>query len=562
MLTHLSIHNFTLVESLDLEVQRGMTAITGETGAGKSIVLGALGLALGDRSDADKVRKGAKRADISADFDINKLSAAKRWLSDNDLLPEEESPNQCLLRRVITNEGRSRAYINGQTVTLKQLKTLGDMLIDLHSQHEHQSLLKKETHRRLLDEFAGNQSLGKTVRQAFQDWQTVHTKLLAMQDRAGEISAREQLLSYQVQELDQLNVEAGELAALETEQKTLANAGSILAYSHSLASLCNEEDAGLSSSLSKALQLLGNMPELTPQLKEAEQLLSSAHIQVEEAGREIDHHIDTFEIDPLRLQQVEERLTTIYDIARKHKVKAEALSELHTELAEELAAISGGDDSIATLEVQSEALEKQYQSAARKLSDKRTKAASKLGRLVNAQLKALSMATAKVSLSLTPLSSNPLGAQAGPNGLEDIECLISTNPGQPPKPLSKVASGGELSRVSLAIQVVTAKTSATPTLVFDEVDVGIGGATADVVGQLLRDLGEKGQVICVTHLAQVASKGHQHLQVTKTANKKKAETTLVELCGEDKIEEIARMLGGAEITRQSLDHAEAMLGAA
>ncbi len=557
MLTHLSIHNFTLVESLDLEINSGMTAITGETGAGKSIVLGALGQTLGDRTDADKVRKGAKKADISADFDISALPAAKRWLNENDLHCEDDSPNQCLLRRVITEEGRSRAYVNGQTVTLKQLKTLGDMLIDLHSQHEHQSLLKKETHRRLLDEFAGNQALAKTVRQNYQDWQTVHGKLLTLRDNADEISARQQLLSYQVQELDLLGLEEGEVAALEAEQKTLANAGSILADSHNVASLCNDEGMGLLASLNKAMTMLNNMPELTPQLREAEQLLTSAHIQVEEASREIDHHIDVFEIDPLKLQQAEDRLSTIYEIARKHKIKPEALNQLHEELSEELASISGGDASLEKLEEQSEALHQQYQAAALKLSGKRKKAASKLGRLVNAQLKALAMANAQISISLSALEQ-----QAGPQGLEDIEFLISTNPGQSPKPLAKVASGGELSRVSLAIQVVTAKTSATPTLVFDEVDVGIGGATGDIVGQLLRELGNKGQVICVTHLAQVASKAHQHLQVSKTADKSSAQTTLLSLNGQEKIEEIARMLGGVEITPQSLDHAQAMLGAA
>ena len=556
MLTHLSIHNFTLVESLDLEIQPGMTVITGETGAGKSIVLGALGQALGDRTDADKVRNGAQRADITADFDINALPTAQRWLAEHDLLTDGESHDQCLLRRVITREGRSRAYINGQTVTLSQLKTLGGMLIDLHSQHEHQSLLKKDTHRRLLDDFAGNQNLAKSVRQAHRDWQIVHSKLLSVRNNAEEISARQQLLSYQVQELDLLSLEEDELSMLEREQKTLANAGSILADSHSLASLCNDDEQGLNSSLNKALLLLSSMPELTPQLREAEQLLNSAQIQVEEAGREIDHHIDIFEIDPARLQQVEDRLSSIYDIARKHKVKPEYLNEFHSELANELAAISGGDASLATLEAQSEALQQQYQAGALKLSDKRHKAAARLSKLVNAQLKALAMATAKIKIALSPLDDTSA------HGLEDIEFLISTNPGQPPKALAKVASGGELSRVSLAIQVVTALTSTTPTLVFDEVDVGIGGATADVVGQRLRELGGKGQVLCVTHLAQVASKGHQHLQVSKTADKKRAQTTLIELCGEEKIAEIARMLGGADITPQSRDHAVAMLGAA
>ncbi len=551
MLTHLSIQNFTLVQQLDLEIDAGMTVITGETGAGKSILLGALGQALGDRADGDRVRNGAERADIHATFDIRALKHAQRWLKQQDL--EAAGTDECLLRRVITTEGRSRAYINGQPVTLTQLRTLGEMLIDIHSQHEHQSLLKKDTHRRLLDDFGGQQKLAQQVKQAFTDWQTRYEQFIVLRDNAAELSARLQLLSYQVNELDQLALEPDELPRLEAEQKTLANAESILHNSHQLATLCGQEDQGLQDALHRALHLLNDMPEKTAALREAEELLTSAQIQVQEAQREIEQHIDSFQLDPERLQQVEARLSAVYDIARKHRIHPDELLQLHQTLTEELARLSGGDAQLDQLEQQTAELETRYRDLATNLSGKRQRAAKRLSKAVNQQLQALAMSTAKLDIALTG-NQNP-----GRHGLEDIEFLISTNPGQPPRSLAKVASGGELSRISLAIQVVTAQTSTIPTLVFDEVDVGIGGATADTVGQLLRALGEKGQVLCVTHLAQVASKGHQHLQVTKQANKKSAQSSLVALEGEAKIEEIARMLGGAGITEQSRAHAEEML---
>lgn len=556
MLTHLSIQNFTLVESLDLEICPGMTAITGETGAGKSIMLGALGQALGDRADGERVRTGAERADIHATFDLKKIAKARHWLREHDL-GQDDNGRECILRRVVTKEGRSRGYINGKPATLTQLRTLGEMLIDIHSQHEHQSLLKKDTHRRLLDESAGLQELAQTVKRAFNDWQNTLARYTELRDNAEELSARYQLLSYQVQELDQLGLEPGELEQLEAEQKTLANAESILHNSHQLAGLCGTEDQSLQDALHKALHLLADMPEKTDALKEAEQLLSNAQIQVEEAHREIERHIDSFSMDPARLQQVELRLTAIYDIARKHRLQPVELADFHANLSEELAQLSGGDAQLDALEQQVAQLEADFRARAEELSALRQKAATKLARAVNKQLAKLAMSTAKLEVSLSDCRGNP-----GRYGLEEIEFLISTNPGQPARALAKVASGGELSRVSLAIQVVTAKTSTTPTLVFDEVDVGIGGATADTVGQLLRQLGKKGQVICVTHLAQVASKGHQHLLVQKQANKKSAQSTLVPLEGEQKVEEIARMLGGAEITTQSRAHAEEMLAGA
>lgn len=553
MLTHLNIQNFTLVDHLDLDLKPGMTVITGETGAGKSIVLDALGQTLGDRADSQRVRNGAQRADISASFDISKIKAANKWLGEHDL-QLEDTPGECILRRVINADGKSKAYINGQPVTLQQLRTLGEMLIDLHSQHEHQSLLLKETHRRLLDEFAGQTELAHKVRQAYREWQSRLEHYTHLRDNAAEVSARYQLLSYQVQELDQLGLAAGELEQLESEQRALANAEDILRGSQQLAALCSDDEQGLAISLHRALHILRDMPEKTAALQEAEQLLTSAQIQVEEAQREIDHHLTDFALDPERLSFVEERLSTIYDIARKHRIPPEQLLEVIARLTSELEELQGGDARLDQLEQQVAEAERQYLQFAKSLSAYRQKAGSKLAKQVNAQLQLLAMENACLLVSLIPQTDKP-----GLHGLEEVEFLISTNPGQPPRPLGKVASGGELSRISLAIQVITAQTSSTPTLVFDEVDVGIGGATADVVGALLRQLGEKGQVICVTHLAQVASKGHQHLQVSKTARKNSAESTLISLEGDAKVEEIARMLGGMKITEQSLAHARKIL---
>ena len=553
MLTHLNIQNFTLVDRLDLDIKPGMTVITGETGAGKSIVLDALALTLGDRAEADRVRTGASRADITATFDTSAIPSAQEWLLNMDL-QQPDNPQECLLRRLINNEGKSKSYINGQPVTLQQLRILGEMLMDIHSQHEHQSLLIKDTHRRLIDEFAGQTDLAKQVRLAFREWQSRLEHYVHLRDNAADVSARFQLLSYQFNELEQLGLQAGELAKLEAEQRSLANAEEILHGSQQLAAFCGDDEQGLSVNLHRALHILRSLPEKSAALQTAEELLTSAQIQVEEAQHEIDRHIDSFNLDPARLAVVEDRLSAIYDLARKHRIQPEELPAFIDKLSAELEQLQGGDDKLDQLAQQVAQAEKAYRQLAEQLSAKRSKAGTSLAKQVNEQLKLLAMTNASLSVSLLPLTDKP-----GPNGLEDVEFLISTNPGQAPRPLAKIASGGELSRISLAIQVITAQTSATPTLVFDEVDVGIGGATGDVVGQLLRQLGERGQVICVTHLAQVASKGHQHLQVVKTASKKSAESTLVELAGESKVEEIARMLGGLKITDQSLAHAREML---
>ncbi len=551
MLTHITINNFTLVEHLDLDLKTGMTAITGETGTGKSILLDALAMTLGEKADSDRVRYGAKRADITATFSLDDLPKARQWLIDNDLSHDDE----CLLRRVISSEGRSRCFINAQPVTLQQVRALGEQLIDIHSQHAHQSLLAKTTHQSLLDDFAQHQDLAAQVGDAHQQWQALHQQFVRLRDNADEMQARYKLLSYQVEELEQLGLAEGELAQLEIEQKTLANAETIITKSQQLADSCDNDEHGLQQSLRYTLRILGDITPKSESLDSAQQLLNNAAIYVDEAYSEIRHQLDNTELNPARLHEVNERLSACYEIARKHHIKPEELIEKYQQLTQELESIVGGDEALETLEKQVDSTQQIYLKKAHKLSKQRHRAAKKLTQSVNQQLAILSMKNADF---IAALSSDE--AFASRSGIDQIEFLISTNPGHPHKSLAKVASGGELSRISLAIQVATAQTSHVATLVFDEVDVGIGGSTADVVGNLLAQLGNKSQVLCVTHLAQVASKAHQHWQVSKESDKHSTQSTIIELSERAKVEEIARMISGSKLSDQSIAHAELMLG--
>lgn len=551
MLTQLCIQDFTLVDKLEMDFSAGMTVITGETGAGKSILLDALGLALGDKTEADRVRQGATRADISATFDTRRIIQAQEWLVQHDL--QQADSQECILRRLVNNEGKSKSYINGQPVTLQQLRELGDMLIDIHSQHEHQSLLHKDTHLRLLDEFGQHTELAKQVRTTFLHWHELHERFVRLRDNSTEMNARVQLLRYQIDELETLGIQDDEIDRLENEQKLLASAEERLATCQQLVGLCSDDRQGLSSHIYRALNLLRQVQHKSKHMQSAEDLLQNAQIQIDEAQQEIQQDMDKFELDPERLQWIEQRLSHAYDLARKHRVKAQELPALFLQFSQELNELDGGDGKLDELQQQVDHAEKNFMQLAEKLSAQRQKTAKKLASQVNDQLKSLAMTSANFTVQIERAS------KASSKGLDDIEFLISTNPGQPAKSLAKVASGGELSRISLAIQVVTAQTSAIPTLVFDEVDVGIGGATGDVVGKLLRQLGEKGQVLCVTHLAQVASKGHQHLQVQKSIKANKAQSTLVALTGEDRIQEIARMMGGEKLTESSIAHAKELL---
>lgn len=548
MLTHLSIQNFTLVDKLDLELHEGMTALTGETGAGKSIMLDALGLALGDRGDGEKVREGSAKAEITATFDVSKTPDAKAWLKELDI----DSDNECIFRRVITSEGRSRGYINGQPATMSQLRELGDMLIDIHSQHEHQSLLRKDTHRLLLDAYGGHIALAEQTQEAFGRWKALRAKLDQLLQASEEIANRQQLLQFQVEELDLIDLKSGELKELEQQQKQLANAESHLLTCQQVMELCSGDEQGLETQIHHALTQLNKIDIDHAAIKEAVELLTSAEIQIQEASHAVSHFVDATGVDPAKLEEIEQRLSDIYQCARKHRVHPTELIELHEKLQEELDNLAS-IEKLAELETQEIQLRDTFFALAQDLTKAREQSSAKLSKAVNAQLKKLSMANARFAVTLHDQHEQPSS-----HGLESVEFLISTNPGSEPKSLAKIASGGELSRISLAIVVVAAKTSRIPTLVFDEVDVGIGGATADVVGALLRTLGKRGQVICVTHLGQVAAKAHHHLQVEKQLGKKQVSSRLRILEGEEKILEIARMIGG-ELTDQSLAHAKEML---
>ncbi len=550
MLTHISISNYTIVSALDLEFHDGMTVITGETGAGKSIMLDALGLCLGDRADPKAVRPNCDRAEITASFDIGDVPSAKSWLENHDLLTSDE----CILRRIVTTEGRSRAYINGSASTLQDCSELGALLIDIHSQHAHQSLLRKEVQRQLLDTYAKNQTTTVKLEQTTSDWLRANREVELLTGALDEQTARAQLLAYQVEELDDLALEAGELEKMEAELKSLENADQILTTAHQALELCEStESGGL-----QALKLLADDTHSPTATTTARELLDSASIQLGEARGEIQQYIDTVEINPERQAQVQRRLETIYDVARKHRVKPEGVIEVHSNLREELESLSSGGQRIEELQESLGALAESYKTDALKLGKSRRKAAKTLETKISKELATLAMSQCKFEIKLTPRkSSNP-----HPHGLEEVEFLISTNPGAPTQALGKIASGGELSRISLAIQVVTANSDTISSMVFDEVDVGIGGAVAEVVGKLLRELAAKAQVLCVTHLPQVAAQGHYHLLVTKTSDKTSAHTSLKQLDDGDRVQEIARMLGGIKITEQSLAHAREMVAGA
>ncbi|KEA64986.1 DNA repair protein RecN [Marinobacterium lacunae] len=557
MLTLLSIRNYAIVDKLDLELKDGMTVVSGETGAGKSIMLDALGLALGERAQSDSVREGEEKAEISACFDVSALAEARAWLSEQEL----EADGECQLRRVVSADGRSRSFINGRPTPLTQVRELGQLLVDIHGQHEHQRLLKKDYHRILLDEYAAQSEQAEAVRRAYHRWRRLDTELTQLTEQSEEHSARVQLLSYQIEELDQLGLQTGELSELEEEQRVLANAGEILGTGHQLLSLTSDSDGegeNCLSLLSHCQHLLESLGSQAPALQQAAEMLASAHIQIDESSREIRNYLDSVEINPERQQEVEERLSSIYDIARKHRINAEDLPAFHESLKGELSGLHRSDDELEHLEKDVRVAHEEYLAAAGQLSLARQKAADKLSKAVDEQLHSLGMLAAHFAVCLTPYDSSRYNA----NGLEEVEFLISTNKGQPARALAKVASGGELSRISLAIQVVTAQTSSTPTLIFDEVDVGIGGAIAEVVGRLLRQLGERAQILCVTHQPQVASQGHQHLFVSKDSKGELTRTRIDQLSEEKRVHEVARMLGGIDITDTSLEHAREMLKSA
>lgn len=551
MLCQLSINNFAIVRFLELDFKPGMTSITGETGAGKSIAIDALGLCLGNRADASTVRPGANKAEVSARFSLNDIPVAKRWLEDNDL----ELDNECILRRTVSSDGRSRAYINGNPVPLTQAKSLGQLLIGIHGQHAHHAMLKSEHQLTLLDSYANHKMLLDSVSAGYQRCKLVEKELKKLQQSQHERIARKQLLQYQVEELDEFNLLIGEFEEIEAEHKKLANGTALIeACKNELFILQDNDQGSVESLLNAGITQAQELESYDPLLTNVVNMLNESLIQVQESSSELESYLAGLELDPEHFAYLEQRLTKTMELARKHHVMPNELANHHKSLKDELNALDSDEDALSELEMQVEASRQGYLVHAKKLSQSRKRYAKELDKQVTQSIHELSMPKGKFTISVE--FNEELNS---PNGCDTIEFLVTTNPGQPMQPLAKVASGGELSRIGLGIQVITAKKVSTPTLIFDEVDVGISGPTAAVVGRMLRKLGESTQVLCVTHLPQVAGNGHQHMFVDKKNRSGKTETSMKPLDKEQRIEELARLLGGDEITTNTLANAKELL---
>jgi len=552
MLTSIHIKDFAIIDQLDLDLKSGMTVITGETGAGKSIMVDALSYALGERADSNVVRNGAKRAEISAYFDIQQLPHVKDWL-DEQMLDDDD---HCILRRVINHDGRSKAFVNGQPVNLAQVSELGDFLVDIHGQHEHQSLFKPQVHLQLLDRYAGLTEQSAELAKVASKISTISSKLKAFQSALKDKNDRKDLISFQLQELEQAPIDKAN--DIEQEHKRAANASRLLEKGQqSLAALSEDEDT-ISSNLGRIVHNISDMLAVDEGLKNTHDLLQSALVEIDEASHELRDYLEGLDIDPQAYQELDQQISALHDLARKHQVSMEDLPQTLQELQQELESLEGDEQTFDDLEKELAKLEKQYLELAKTISSKRQTAAKKLNQEVIKLMQQLGLGNGVFEVAF---NKQDAGAHKS-TGLETAEFMVSTNPGQKPMPLRKVASGGELSRISLALQVINAQTTQLPTLIFDEVDVGIGGGTAEIVGKLLAELGKQAQILCVTHQAQVAAQGHHHLQVSKSQDKKATQTLLLEITEVQRIEEIARMIGGVEITETIRQHAKELLKSA
>lgn len=555
MLTNLSIRDFAIVDRIDVEFSAGMTVLTGETGAGKSILIDALGLVLGDRGSSQLVREGAKRAEFAAGFDLSGLPAVRTWLETQTL----DADDECLLRRVIGADGRSRAFVNGNAVPLQQLRELGDMLVDIHGQHFHQSLGRRAVQRELLDHYADAAELCAATAAACEDWRSLRERHETLTAADADRNSRLDLLTFQLQELEALSPEDGEFEHLAAERQRLASGGRLLAGVTDALDRLSENDGGNATSLiASASRNLEALCEIDERLGGITELLDGAAIQLAEAREELQRYRDAIDMDPARQDWVEERLDSMATLARKHRITADRLPEKAATLKQELDELANAEARGRELEQALEAARTHYFEHAGKLSDRRRAAAESLSAEVGAAMAGLGMPGGQFLVEIAELGDDAIR----PTGTDDIGFLISANPGQAPMPLARVASGGELSRMSLAIQVIVSDGSVIPTMVFDEVDSGVGGGVAEMVGRRLFDLGSNRQVLCVTHLPQVASLAHQHLRISKVTDGKATRTGIAELDKQERVEELARMLGGVEITQTTLDHAAEMLAGA
>ena len=554
MLTQLTINNFAIVRQLEIELAKGMSVITGETGAGKSIAIDALGLCLGQRIETSMVREGQERAEICATFFIEPTNPAYQWLQAQEL-QDPDNPSDCILRRVINADGRSKAFINSTPVSASQLKEIGQYLIHINGQHASQLLLKNDYQLQLVDTFAHHHDLLAQMREDYRTWKNLQTQVKTFQQKVAENEAKKQLLQYQVEELDEFALRPNEYLELEEDQRRLSNSEQLTQLSQSALQLLSEnETVSIDSMLYRATQYIDELSELDPRYASVQTMLNDALIQVQEATSEVQHLASHIEQDPMLLQEIEQRLGQALQLARKHNVKPEELVEWHQKLKAELTALLDFSESEERLILEEKAAFEKMQHTAKQLHESRCQAAGKLAQQVTHSIKGLAMENAEffieVNSDLTKVTAN---------GADNIVFTLRSNLGQQAQPLAKVASGGELSRISLAIQVLTSDQSAIPTLIFDEVDVGISGKTASVVGKLLRQLGDKCQVLCVTHLPQVACHGHHQFNVEKFTVDDKTETKMTALSQEERVPALARLLGGSEITDLALANAQEML---
>lgn len=554
MLIQLHISNLITIHELHLEFSTGTTVITGETGTGKSVIIDAIELALGARAGEHIVRLGQEKAEISLCFDVSQLKTATEWLKNFDLYDDSA---ECIIRRIINKDGRSRSYINGMPTTLQPLRELRELLIDIHGQHEHQTLLKSEKQRDMLDDFANHSTLTTEVAEFAHTFGKLHHEITTLRKLNEERHAHSDFLTFQYRELEELHITPDEFQTLDLEHKQLAHAGELLQnINHALSCLTENEQNNVLGLLNQALQALEAVQYITPKMSAWIENLQTAIIQVSETEGDLHRYLNTVEHDPKRLDFVEKRLGTLFDMARKHKISPNELDAFQKKISHELKELENRDERLNQLTEQLKNIEKKYESAAKKLSESRMQAGKKLSEEITKTIRELALPHAHFQVGFEKNTTSDFS----PFGLEKITFQIATNAGQPMQPLAKIVSGGELSRISLAIHMATAEQHTIPTLIFDEVDVGVSGATAEIVGKLLRRLGKTHQVFCITHLPQVAAQGDHHVRVEKITHQNTTQTHIQSLSPAEKINEIARLLGGIIITKKTIEHAREMLG--
>ncbi|MDE8034337.1 DNA repair protein RecN [Actinobacillus equuli subsp. equuli] len=553
MLTQLTVNNFAIVRHLTLELNEGMSVITGETGAGKSIAIDALSLCLGYRSESSMIRNGADKADITATFTMQPTSPAYLWLQQHELL-DEDNPQECILRRMINQEGRSKAFVNNRPLPISQLRELGQYLIHLNGQHAPQLLLKSEYQLEVLDNYAGIHSLLNEMSNQYHRWKKLHQQVKNFRQQCQENEARKQLLQYQVDELDEFAIKQGEFEEMEETHSRLSNSEALTALSQEVTDLLSENELNVDSMLYKAIRHLEDLVEVDSRYQSALNMLNESLIQVQEASSEVSDLASKIEQDPDLLNELDTRISKTIQLARKHHVLPENLWQHHSLLQDELQKLVDFAGNEEQLIADEQAAYQQSIQLAEQIYQKRLEAGKKLAEQVTAQIKHLSMENGEFFIDVQHDSK-----KISSNGADFVEFNLRSNLGQQAQPLAKIASGGELSRISLAVQVLTANKLSTPTIIFDEVDVGISGPTATTVGKLLRQLGKKCQVLCVTHLPQVASYGHQHFNVQKYVENNQTETQMSLLTQAERVQALARLLGGSKITDTVLANAQEML---